>query len=200
VRLLDAILENTSGKLIFGTASDVDAQRFARLAVGDQDFKLAKHRKVFERQRLIGYEQMIRKTISTNPDGKKSTSVTPIDRPILVTENDENIQWYSADEIFHMEAGELLAMDTGQFKYYGPEYPKGVLCYTPAPKTFTSVTKKMRKRRRNEFIQKQLTQFPYRDVDGVRRDFEQMLAKYGLKSPAPVASEKEVDSHNPFEQ
>ncbi|MEL7499520.1 MAG: hypothetical protein AAFN77_18090 [Planctomycetota bacterium] len=180
IRLFDAILENVSSKFVYGLASDIDAQRLARLAIPGMDFKEIKERKELERQRLVGYEQMVRKTVSTDHEGKTSTSVTPIDRPILETEFDEQTVYFSPEESFHLRAGKLLEKETGQFTYYGPQFPQGIQLYTPAPKKFTKVTKRLIKRRREEFIQKQLRSFPYRDIDGINRDFNVMLERYGL--------------------
>jgi hypothetical protein len=198
IRLFDSILENVSSKFVYGLASDVDAQRLARLAIPGMDFKEVKHRKEIERQRLVGYEQMIRATVSTNHEGQKSTSVTPVERPLLETEMDEQLVFYSPEESFHKKAGGLLGTDTGEFTYYGPRYPAGIDLYTPAPKQFTAVTRRLQKRKREEFIQKQLRSFPYRDIDGISRDFQQLLEKYGLPV-APKKSSEQPTGPNPFE-
>lgn len=192
IRLMDAVLENTSGKFIFGTASDVDAQRFARLAIGGMDFKDVKHKKESERLRIIGYEERNRMTITTNPDGKQSTSVSPFERPITKDEIDESLTFYTPEELFNLKAGELLSLPIGHFYYFGPEYPRGILLTTPPPPVFTKVTARMRKRKREEFIAAQLSQFPYRDMDGVRRSLEELIARYQL----PQMNDPNSDSEN----
>ena len=199
VNLVEAVLENTAGKLIFGMASDVDAIRFAKLGIAGMDFRTAKMVKETERQKLLGYETYSRTTISTGSDGKKSVSVTPVDRPILSTEIEVNETLYTADELFYKEAGQLLSFDTGQFRYFGPEYPSGVDLYTPAPKFLPSAIKKRNDRRRQEFIQNQLDQFPYRDIDGIRRDFQDILNRHGLPNDLSASDAAVSDPENPFD-
>ena len=199
VNLVDAVLENTAGKLVFGMASDVDAIRFAKLGIAGMDFRTAKMVKEIERQKLLGYETYSRTTISTGPDGKQSVSVTPVDRPILSSEIELNETLYSADELFYIEAGQLLSLDTGQFRYFGPEYPSGIDLYTLAPKSLPNAVKKRNDRRRQEFIQNQLAQFPYRDIDGIGREFQDILNRHGLPNDPGAADAADSDPENPFD-
>ena len=121
-----------------------------------------------------------------------------MERPLLETEIDEQLAFFTPEESFHKKAGKLLGTQTGEFTYYGPRYPAGIQLYTPAPKQFTAVTRRLQKRKREEFIQKQLRSFPYRDIDGISRDFQQLLEKYGL----PAVSQHSADEpkgFNPFE-
>ncbi len=198
VRLFDAIIENVSSKFVYRLASDIDAKRLATMAIPGMDFKDVKHRKEVERQRLVGYEELTRTTVSTNHQGHKSISITPVERPLLETEIDEQLQFFSSEELFYKEAGRLMGKKVGQFTYYGPRYPNGIQLFTPAPKQVSNVTKRMRKRKREAFIQKQLRTFPYRDIDGVAREFRDLLTKYGLPKNQ-VKEEVSPKSDNPFE-
>lgn len=203
VSIIDGVFENTAAKLIFGLASDTDAIRFAKLGIGGMDFKEAKLVKENERQKLLGYETYSRTTVSTGPDGNKSFSVTPVERPILSTEIDSQEVLYTADELFYKDAGNLLGLPTGTFRYYGPGFPGGVLLCTIPPKFVPSAIQKRNKRRREEFIRQQLTKFPYRDIDGIQREFRELVNRYGLSSDSDMSEEKDIDvdfdPNNPFD-
>ncbi len=204
--LVSGVLNNSGTKMVFRLGNDRDARRLADILYAAQvDPRRVMEYRERTSQRVSGHREIDTRSSSTTQserqyDYRGSTRANGFTQGThFLPEYEEHtelepVHMTTSDQFLEATAG-LINLQPGQFVLQTPSIRRPRLCYSPMLPDPYRCMPGIREKRRREFLERLFADLPYKDTEGVLRDFRQLAASFDMPDPGPNRSPSQ---HDPF--